>query len=128
MSPTAPALTHAIRQLSLLPAEQQGELAALEAGFPDPVELAAELQRRGWLTAYQSEQLLQGDGHHLVLGSYVLLEKLGEGGMGAVFKARHRGLGRIVALKLLRKDRLHPSSVQRFHREVRAVAQLSHPN
>ena len=49
--------------------------------------------------------------------------------MGTVFKARHRKLGRIVAVKLIRKDRLaHPDAVRRFHREVQAAAQLAHPN
>ena len=64
-----------------------------------------------------------------MLGPYVLLERLGEGGMGAVFKARHRNLGRVVALKVIRKDRLaQPEAVKRFQREIRAAAQLSHPN
>jgi serine/threonine-protein kinase len=63
------------------------------------------------------------------LGSYELLEQLGEGGMGQVYKARHRGLDRDVALKLIRKERLaNPDSLRRFRREIRAVAQLSHPN
>src|SRR5947199_10460549 len=129
MTPAALALTQSLRQLALLPPEQQAELSPLEARFPDPVALAAELQRRGWLTAYQIEQLLRGDGGQLALGSYVLLEKLGEGGMGAVFKARNWKLGRVVALKLIRRERLaNPELVRRFQREIRAAAALDHPN
>src|SRR4051794_24875560 len=63
---------------------------------PDPRTLARELVQRGWLTQYQVNQLFQGRGESLILGSYVLLDKLGEGGMGAVFRARHAKLGRIV--------------------------------
>ncbi|MBA4182179.1 MAG: hypothetical protein C0506_16455, partial [Anaerolinea sp.] len=56
-------------------------------------------------------------------------ERLGEGGMGTVFKARHRKLGRVVAVKRIRKERLgNSAAVRRFHREIRAAAQLDHPN
>jgi formylglycine-generating enzyme required for sulfatase activity/tRNA A-37 threonylcarbamoyl transferase component Bud32 len=62
-------------------------------------------------------------------GRYRLLEKLGEGGMGAVYKARDARLGRVVALKVIRRELLaHPDAARRFLREVRAAAQLSHPN
>ncbi|MBL8799733.1 MAG: protein kinase, partial [Planctomycetia bacterium] len=80
-------------------------------------------------TPYQVNQLFQGKGRELLLGSYVLLERLGEGGMGQVFKARHQKMGRIIALKLIRKDRLaNPVALRRFEQEIRAAAQLSHPN
>jgi serine/threonine protein kinase/tetratricopeptide (TPR) repeat protein len=60
---------------------------------------------------------------------YELLEKLGQGGMGLVFKARQRHLDRVVALKLIRDDRLTDSqALRRFNREARAVARLAHPN
>ncbi len=63
------------------------------------------------------------------LGQYDLLELLGEGGMGQVYKARHRLMQRIVALKVIRKEQLiDPGAVARFHREIRAAAQLNHPN
>jgi serine/threonine protein kinase len=59
---------------------------------------------------------------------YRLLEKLGEGGMGAVYKALHTRLGKIVALKLLRPARLaNPQVVRRFEREMKAVGSLEHP-
>jgi Leucine-rich repeat (LRR) protein/tRNA A-37 threonylcarbamoyl transferase component Bud32 len=105
------------------------ELPALQASFPDARALARELVRRGWLTLYQANALLQGHGHQLLLGSYVLLGKLGEGGMGQVFKARNWKLGRVVAVKLIRKERLaNDAAVRRFQREIRAAAQLDHPN
>ena len=125
-----PELVDLVRRLQLLPPPQLAELTdGLPASFPEPRALAAELVRRGWLTPYQINQIFLGRGAGLVLGPYVLLERLGEGGMGEVFKARHQKLGRVVALKLIRKDRLdNPAAVRRFHREVQAAAQLEHPN
>jgi serine/threonine protein kinase/Leucine-rich repeat (LRR) protein len=127
--PTAASLVEVLIQYRLLETTQLTELTRLHARFPAPKALAKELLNRGWLTAYQANQLLKGRGPDLILGAYVLLERLGEGGMGEVFKARHQRLGRIVALKLIRKERLsHPTAVRRFHHEIRAAAQLSHPN
>src|SRR5581483_8026554 len=94
-----------------------------------PQALGRELLQRGWLTPYQANLLLQGRGSDLVLGSYVLLERLGEGAAGQIFKARHQGMNRLAALKLLRKDLLSDNdAVGRFHREVEVVSHLSHPN
>jgi serine/threonine protein kinase len=63
------------------------------------------------------------------LGPYQLLEPLGEGGMGRIFKARNVLLDRLVALKLIRSELLaHPLALERFYREARAAAQLTHPN
>jgi formylglycine-generating enzyme required for sulfatase activity/tRNA A-37 threonylcarbamoyl transferase component Bud32 len=114
----------------LLEADQLDEMKrSLSGRFAESRALAGELIRRGWLTPYQVNQIFQGRGDELVLGSYVLLERLGEGGMGQVFKARHHKLGRIVALKIIRKERLAtPSAADRFHKEIRAAARLSHPN
>jgi serine/threonine protein kinase len=81
------------------------------------------------LTEYQAEAIVEGRFEQLVLGNYVILSKLGSGGMGAVFKARHRRMKRIVAVKVLSSDIARQSSfVKRFQREVETIAQLTHPN
>jgi serine/threonine protein kinase len=63
------------------------------------------------------------------LGPYELLAKLGEGGMGAVYKAQHEHLGKTVAVKILPATALRdPALVSRFRREMKAVGALHHPN
>jgi WD40 repeat protein len=63
------------------------------------------------------------------VGDYELLEELGQGGMGCVFRARHRGLGRLVALKMIRTG-TPATTVERlrFRTEAEAAARLDHPN
>lgn len=120
----------ALRAHQLLDENQLDEATSvLKARFPEAPALAAELQRRGWLTAYQVRQLCEDEGQALVLGQYILLDVLGQGGMGQVFKARHRIMKRVVALKVILTSQLvSPAAIHRFHREIQAVAQLSHPN
>ena len=58
-----------------------------------------------------------------------IIELIGRGGMGAVFKARQRSLGRLVALKILAQQHAaNPSFAERFSREAQALAELNHPN
>jgi serine/threonine protein kinase len=64
-----------------------------------------------------------------VLPDFEILGELGRGGMGIVYKARWRSANRVVALKVIRKDRLqHDEAVRRFRREAQAAARLHHPN
>lgn len=93
-------------------------------------ELAKQLVARKKLTRYQAEALYRGQTGSLVFGEYVLLEQIGAGGMGQVFKARHRRMDRVVALKLLPAATASTSVelVKRFQREIRAAARLDHPN
>jgi eukaryotic-like serine/threonine-protein kinase len=65
----------------------------------------------------------------LLAGRYRLLQKLGQGGMGAVYLGLDTRLQRQVAVKLLPPGSVHDAdAVARFHREARALAKLSHPN
>ena len=95
----------------------------------DAEELARELVRRKTLTRFQAEEVYRGKGKSLVLGNYVLFEKIGAGGMGEVFKAEHRRMKRIVAIKMLPKALMKgAAAVARFQREVEAASKLLHPN
>lgn len=62
------------------------------------------------------------------LGVYAIADKLGEGGMGAVFQATHKKLKRTVALKILPQDRMSAEDVARFEQEMAAAGQLNHRN
>src|SRR5262245_34153330 len=63
------------------------------------------------------------------LSGLTLLEILGSGGMGIVYKARHERLNRTVAVKIMRGEHLtEPALIERFHREALAAARLSHPH
>ena len=63
------------------------------------------------------------------LSRYRVLERIGGGGMGDVYRAEHKMMGREVALKVINKELVkHPASISRFRNEVRAAAKLSHPN
>jgi serine/threonine protein kinase/WD40 repeat protein len=124
-------LLEVLRRTELLSPPRWEELSRLDpkTRFANARDLARELMRRDWLTPYQVNQLLQGRGDDLVLGSYVLLERLGEGGAGQVFKARHRKMDRVVALKVIRKELLvNPEMVGRFYREMHLLGGLSHAN
>jgi serine/threonine protein kinase len=95
----------------------------------DSAGVAAALVHDKVLTPYQAQVLKGGHSHGLVLGKYEILCPLGQGGMGAVFRARHRRMKREVALKVLPRDLVKsPEALRRFHREVQAAAKLHHPN
>ena len=90
--------------------------------------VAPELVYRGWLTPFQAQRLLQGRGRELLLGSYVLLEPIGEGGMGCIYRARNWKFDSPAAVKVIRPDRAgDPLAVGRFVREVRALGAIRHP-
>jgi tRNA A-37 threonylcarbamoyl transferase component Bud32 len=96
---------------------------------PDVQQFARELVRQTKLTKFQAAAVYQGKTKGLVYGEYTVLDQIGAGGMGQVFKARHRRMDRVVALKVLPPSRTKSSdAVQRFQREVKAAARLVHPN
>ncbi|MBM3978943.1 MAG: response regulator [Planctomycetes bacterium] len=81
------------------------------------------------LTEFQAERARTGRTHGLVLGNYRLLELIGRGGMGVVYRAEHRQLRTAVAVKALQPSPdLNPRALARFFLEARAVGRLKHPN
>ncbi len=129
MADEARAYVDELARLGLIGADDAQ--AAVATGPADKFAAIDALRDRGVLTAFQVNVLKLGTGKpaDLVMGNYVLMDRLGSGGMGAVLKARHRRMKRIVALKVLRNGP-GPGSPEfdRFQREVEAAAQLTHPN
>jgi eukaryotic-like serine/threonine-protein kinase len=118
-----------VRQSGLLTAE---EIANVTKDLPISNRgrsIARILIEKGLLTRFQAERLLVGRTAGFLLGQYRVLDQIGRGGMGRVFKAEHRTMRRVVALKVLAPDLLRTDRARDlFLREVRAAAQLVHPN
>jgi len=105
-----------------------GKLPA-EAKPVDGEQLAKRLVRDKKISAYQAQVVYAGKGKSLTMGSYFVLDKLGQGGMGMVLKAEHRMMKRLVAIKVLSPAVTKTRESQlRFQREVEAAARLTHPN
>jgi serine/threonine protein kinase len=95
----------------------------------DASALSRALVQARKLTKYQASMLGQGLTKGLVFDEYVVLDKIGQGGMGVVLKAEHRRMRRLVAIKMMPRVTLkNEESVRRFYHEVQAAARLSHPN
>ncbi len=156
--PAAATSAHRDERLAALLADlveqsRQGAVPDLDAAVRDNPDLAIEL-RELWAVAGMADEFaisgdgsqdgpsivpwlppLSGDGAATKavavdgdFGSYELLEKIGEGGMGVVYKARQKGLGRIVALKMIQRGALATAAdVARFRAEAAAAAHLEHP-
>jgi serine/threonine-protein kinase len=117
-----------LRKSGLLGSEELAAVAVRFRDVPRGRVIARALVEQGLLTRFQAEHLLAGK-HRFFLGQYCVLEQIGEGGMGRVYKARHRTLNRLVALKVLTPSLLTTDRAQDlFLREVRAIARLIHPN
>lgn len=118
-----------LRQSGLLTAEQLGKVIGRLPQAAGGRVVARALVEQGLLTKFQAELLLAGRTNGFFLGQYRILDQLGRGGMGRVFKAEHQTMNRIVALKLLSSQLLKTEKAQQlFQREVRAAARLVHPN
>lgn len=132
MNPAIDKLVQQLTTLQLLsPAEAESALTQYRTAhsFVDEAVFAQWLVDRGRLTDYQRKELLAGRGSGLVYGDYIVEQLVGTGGMGLVYRARHRKLRRVVALKVLHANLSHsPDVVARFQREVQASGRLQHPN
>jgi serine/threonine protein kinase len=118
-----------LRQSRLLTDEQvrqaEGRFSTGQTGHA----IAAALVAEGLLTTFQARHVCSGEVHRLHLGQYRLVEELGRGGMGQVYKALHTIMGRIVAIKVISPELVkNDLAVEWFRREVRASTQLEHPN
>lgn len=89
-------------------------------------QLADRLVELGRLNRWQAVQLLEGR-TKFSLGPYWIVDSIGQGGMGQVFKAEHSVMGRVVAIKVLPLSKSSPDAVANFAREIRALASLDHP-
>jgi len=99
----------------------------------DPGESAADcalaLVGAGLLTPFQGRRLLAGKSDGLVLGQYVVLDQLSDGRRERVYKARHRTMDRLVALRVYAADvTRNPAHRAVVQAEARAAARLAHPN
>ena len=93
----------------------------------DDETLSLKLAELGMLTMYQAEQLRSGR-TKLNLGPYLITDWIGQGGMGQVFKAVHKMMGRECAVKVLPTHKATPDTIASFTREIRTQAQLDHPH
>ena len=106
---------------------ESGGLSALPAVEVGDERLADELTKTGILTPYQAAQLRQGN-TRLNLGPYVIVDFLGQGGMGQVFVALHQMMERKVAIKVLPQSKSTNDSIANFKREIQTQAKLDHRN
>src|SRR5579872_3330241 len=132
MSISLDEFVRSLTDTGILPAE---ELTSLVSNIPeerasvDVEKLAKELVRQQKLTRFQASAIFRRQSRGLRFGDYIVLDKLGSGGIGQVFRAENRKSGKIVALKLLRaRDRKSEKAVSRFYREAETAARLRHPN
>ena len=94
--------------------------------IPDE-KLAYQLVKMGLVNRWQAEQLKLGR-TRFHLKDYQIIDSIGQGGMGQVFKAEHSVMGRVVAIKVLPKSRSTDDAIANFQREIRTLANLDHPN
>lgn len=119
-------------QLILLPEEWDeipSNIRAAMATLSDADELLNQLAQYRLLTEFQVDAVRRGMEADLIIGHYRLLDVIGRGGMGIVYKAEHLYLRRQVAIKVMsRTVDTNLRLVHRFYAEARAVAKMQHPN
>lgn len=121
-----------IRASGVLTDRQFAEIKTkvLNGDYPNESRaLADRLIREKIVTEYQAKRFLSNKSHGLVVGRYAILDRLGTGSMGRVYKAHHVMMDRIVALKIIAPEiATNERVVARFQREMKLVGRLDHPN
>jgi eukaryotic-like serine/threonine-protein kinase len=121
-----------MRASGVLSERQLAEIKAkmLQGDYPiDSVELAEALVREKVVTSFQARRFLSNRPHGLIVGRYVILDRIGSGSMGRVYKAHHAMMDRTVALKIIAPEiASNDRVVARFQREMKLVGRLDHPN
>jgi eukaryotic-like serine/threonine-protein kinase len=131
---TADNLLDQLREAQLLTDADANALLLAVGPSASASDVTDLLIHRGFLTQFQADQVNKGLAHELRLDRYRLLDEIGQGGMGGVFKALDTRLKRVVALKMIRADLVQNDVqkkndyIRRFQREAQAAGQLSHPN
>lgn len=96
---------------------------------PSDDALLDQLVRSRLLTEFQAARVRSGRLHGLVLGNYRILDRIGAGGMGVVYRGEHRQLRNAIAVKVLQPSPdVNPRTLARFFLEARAIGRLKHPN
>ncbi|HVL15478.1 MAG TPA: serine/threonine-protein kinase [Gemmata sp.] len=131
---TIPELLDRLRRSGIVPADRlEAFLAAVQTSPPapqTPAELLERLVAGGLITQFHANKLAQGKYKGFILGSYLVLDQIGSGGMGHVYLAEHINMQRLVALKVFPPQLFDtdPVARERFFREARVTARLDHPN
>jgi serine/threonine-protein kinase len=123
-------LLQALRASELFTPEQFDKIVRdVRTAGTDVSAVMKQLVKRDRVTVYQFKKILHGKVEDLRVGPYIVTDKLGEGGMGKVFRARLAGEGPTVALKVVRPALVSNPVVRgRYAREVQAAGKLDHPN
>ncbi len=128
MASSSDIFLEALTNCTLLSADKLAQAKEFAQHDPNPLHLAENLVKQQWMTDWQVKKLLAGN-RQFHLGKYRLLDRLGRGGMGTVYRAEHIVLHRQVALKVMSRRYLtNECAVARFLAEIRMVSELDHPN
>lgn len=119
------ALAEKIVALAIMDKETLEKLTAKSAAGAHSA--IGEMEDLGLLTPFQAGFVRSGEIDKLRLDEYLLLDKIGEGGMGEVFRAKNLSLDRVEAIKVIRGGDTSPIAARRFQQEAKALARLEHP-
>jgi serine/threonine protein kinase len=102
----------------------------VQGDYPfDSSDLAERLVQDKVITSFQAKRFLSNKPQGLIVGRYIILDRIGSGSMGRVYKAHHQMMDRVVALKIIAPEiASNDRVVARFQREMKLVGRLDHPN